>query len=444
MFSETTVHPIDYLPDSTEYFLRLAPLGRRVWLDSGKPRSDYGRFDILSAAPRQRLFNPSETEVENAVAGLLEEHSSAFFRDHELPFWGGAIGYFNYEHNRKDYGLTTPLEAERESVVGIFDWALIVDHQLGRANVVVLSSCDPASARTALDALTFEGAPPARKYCVTDFQPDISQDRYLAKIKTIKDYINSGDTYQINFSQRFSGTFSGASDAAYLALRAALPSPFSAYIDLGEDAILSFSPERFIAVDNGQACTQPIKGTAPRGKSKSDDARLAEHLIKSVKNRAENVMIVDLLRNDFSKCCLPFSVKTPSLFALESFANVHHLVSTVTGQLDQKTSPLSLFKHCFPGGSITGAPKKRAMEIIYELEDNPRNIYCGSIFYLSCHGRLDSSITIRTLLISEDHVYCWGGGGIVSDSDAEEEYKETLQKVGILIEHLTTHSKNTH
>lgn len=186
--------------------------------------------------------------------------------------------------------------------------------------------------------------------------------------------------------------------------------------------------------------TKPIKGTIRRGVDEQQDKSLACELLQSEKNRAENLMIVDLLRNDFGQNCKAASVKVPHLFALESYANVHHLVSTVTGELNDGIDELSFYHDCFPGGSITGAPKKRAMEIIDELEPHPRNIYCGSIVCISANGRLNSSIAIRTLLIKDNSIYCWGGGGIVADSKAEEEYQESLQKVGALMRELEAKS----
>ncbi len=179
--------------------------------------------------------------------------------------------------------------------------------------------------------------------------------------------------------------------------------------------------------------TRPIKGTIARGRDSDEDRALARQLLDSEKDRAENLMIVDLLRNDLSRNCGPGSVRVPELFKLESYANVHHLVSTVTGRLAPGRTPLDLLRDAFPGGSITGAPKRRAMEIIDELESRPREIYCGSIGYISACGAMDTSIAIRTLLARDDRLYCWGGGGIVADSDPEQEYAEALQKVNVLM-----------
>ncbi|WP_086931357.1 aminodeoxychorismate synthase component I [Agarilytica rhodophyticola] len=440
MSSIALITPIDYLENAESYFLRIMPLGKRVWLDSGKPACHYGNSDILSAAPLKELINPSTDDIEYEVAQLCDQQTLAQLQRQNIPFWGGAIGFFNYEHNALEYNISPSEEGLRPSIFGIFDWALIQDHNQQRSFVVFLPQCSQEKRERILTLVNTPLDVSHPTFTVSNLASNLDKTSYCKILEKIQHYILAGDTYQINFSQRFSGNFKGDASAAYLALRRALPSPFSAYLELGDDQILSFSPERFISIDNKLATTQPIKGTAPRHENKREDKNLAESLINSEKNRAENLMIVDLLRNDFSKSCEPHSVKVPSLFALESYKNVHHLVSTVVGTIEKETSPLTFFRRCFPGGSITGAPKKRAMEIIRELEETPRNIYCGSICYLSCFGNFDSSITIRTVLVSEEKIYCWGGGGIVADSEPEEEYQESLQKIAVLIQTLKEYS----
>ncbi len=225
-------------------------------------------------------------------------------------------------------------------------------------------------------------------------------------------------------------------------MREALPSPFSAYWKWQDQAVLCISPERFLKVSNSasgdrlQAETKPIKGTVPRGLSLIEDQERAASLVSSTKDRAENLMIVDLLRNDLSKNCIPGSVKVPQLFAVESFVNVHHLVSTVTGDLSDSSSPMDLLRDCFPGGSITGAPKRRAMEIIEQLEPVRRSVYCGSIGYVSANNQMDTNIAIRTILASSTVMHCWGGGGIVADSEAESEFEESMDKIKLLLKTL--------
>jgi para-aminobenzoate synthetase component 1 len=222
----------------------------------------------------------------------------------------------------------------------------------------------------------------------------------------------------------------------YQRLRRRNPAPFAAYLDTGDVQIVSASPERFLELKGRQVETRPIKGTRPRGSTTEEDARLGDELLASEKDRAENVMIVDLLRNDLSRVCRDHSVLTPEICALESFATVHHLVSTVTGELRPGLDAVDLLRATFPGGSITGAPKIRAMEIIAELEPTRRGPYCGAIGWVGCDGRMDTSITIRTYAIKERQVAFQAGGGIVADSDPAAEYEETLDKARALIEAL--------
>jgi Anthranilate/para-aminobenzoate synthases component I len=205
-----------------------------------------------------------------------------------------------------------------------------------------------------------------------------------------------------------------------------------------DNAILSLSPERFVRVSHHQVETRPIKGTRPRGKNSAEDAANAAELLASAKDRAENLMIVDLLRNDLGRTCRTGSVRVPQLFTLESYPNVHHLVSSVVGELADGKDALDLIGDSFPGGSITGAPKIRAMQIIDELEPTRRSLYCGSLLYLDVRGEMDSSIAIRSLLVKDGRVSCWGGGGIVADSDWQDEYQESITKVKVLLDTLQT------
>lgn len=462
-------------PDNLPKVLEsLNTLAHPVWLDSGyqnsRGNSIRGRYDILSADPLNIFSDPSYIDINKAIDELnnaCDTQAEKNFKNtrtiknditeyepelEHIPFIGGAIGYFNYEHNSDSFSLNTPPSLLRQShnlrksYVGIFDWCFVVDHKEKKSFLIFLNVCPKQKEKhiTEIIERNFQSKnlenplKNSNQYKTKNLSPNTTKQEYINSLKIIKKYIVEGDTYQINYSQRFSADFTGSSMACYSALREKLPSPYSAYIDLSDDKILCFSPERFIDIKNRVASTKPIKGTAPRGKTLEEDKRLSNQLMASQKNRAENLMIVDLLRNDFSQLCEAHSVLTPKLFALESFANVHHLVSTVTGKLKQNATPLELFEACFPGGSITGAPKKRAMEIILELEKYPRNIYCGSVFYFDIRGKLDSNIAIRTLLISEKKLYCWGGGGIVHDSNIEEEYQETFHKVDILLNALNT------
>ena len=259
---------------------------------------------------------------------------------------------------------------------------------------------------------------------------------YLDAVARVREYIVAGDIFQANLSQRFQAQLPVPPFQLYRRLRRRNPAPFSAYLGFGEVQVLSASPERFLRLDQQrrEVETRPIKGTRPRGLGPMHDAALGRALAESEKDRAENVMIVDLLRNDLSRVCRPGTVRVPELFALEHHPTVHHLVSTVLGELDPAADAIDLLRATFPGGSITGAPKVRAMEIIAELEPTQRGVYCGSIGYLSASGAMDTSIVIRTYLALRGQVYFQAGGGIVADSDPELEYRETLDKARGLIE----------
>jgi para-aminobenzoate synthetase component 1 len=262
---------------------------------------------------------------------------------------------------------------------------------------------------------------------------NFSESAYQHAFDAIQNYIREGDCYQVNLAKRFAITAEGEPWAAYLKLRQLNAAPFSAYMDLPSVTLMSSSPERLLQVTDQRVETKPIKGTRPRDRNNAiKDQQLAEDLQHSVKDRAENLMIVDLLRNDLGKVCEPGSISVPAPFALESFATVHHLVSTITGQLSASETAVSLMRACFPGGSITGAPKLRAMEIIEELEPHRRGAYCGSIAYIGFDGDMDSNILIRTLVFNQNTLRFWAGGGIVADSEASAEYQEVNDKAAAM------------
>ena len=264
----------------------------------------------------------------------------------------------------------------------------------------------------------------------SDFRSEMPSVDYRRAIARIHDYLRAGDCYQINLARRFSSHFRGDPLSAWRRLSAAHPAPHSSFFRFADgDCVFGVSPERFLQIRNGIVVTEPIKGSRPRGITAEQDQKIGEALQSSPKDRAENLMIVDLLRNDLGQVCEAGSVKAEPLFELRRFSNVQHLVSTITGTLRAGVLPLAALLACFPGGSITGAPKKRAMQIIAELELVPRGFYCGSQFVLDSDGNLDSNILIRTFQTSGEQIVCHGGGGIVIDSDAEQEYQESLFKV---------------
>jgi para-aminobenzoate synthetase component 1 len=272
----------------------------------------------------------------------------------------------------------------------------------------------------------------------TRMTSNFARPAYEAAVARVVEYILAGDIFQANLSQRFLAELPPGLDAfgLYLRLRQRNPAPFAAYLDAGGVQIASASPERFLELRGRQVETRPIKGTRPRGATPEEDRRLGEELLGSEKDRAENVMIVDLLRNDLSRVCRDHTVLTPEICVLESFATVHHLVSTVTGELRPGLDAVDLLRATFPGGSITGAPKIRAMEIIAELEPTARGPYCGAIGWMGADGWMDTSITIRTFAIRDGKVAFQAGGGIVADSDPAAEYEETLAKARALLDSL--------
>jgi para-aminobenzoate synthetase component 1 len=362
----------------------------------------------------------------------------------ELPFEGGAIGYFAYDLARRVDDLPIQaLDAENipQMMVGIYDWAVVVDHRLSRA-WLVSHSFDQATEDVWPELCALFDAPLLIKsqsvFEVTSaLSSNMDYKAYTQAFDKVKRYIYEGDCYQVNLAQRFSAKAMGDAWVAYQALREISPAPFMAYMNFSNESplqVLSASPERFLQVFNGHVETRPIKGTRPRSLDAEQDKRNAESLQNSLKDRAENLMIVDLLRNDISKACEIGTVRADHMFALESFANVHHLVSTVTGKLAVGMTAIDLLRACFPGGSITGAPKLRAMEIIEELEPNRRGLYCGAIGYISFDGNMDTNIAIRTAIYSQGEIRFYAGGGVVADSELTKEYRETLDKASSMLE----------
>ena len=440
-----SVHPLAYHVDPTGYFSLIRHAPGAVLLDSGRPQADRGRFDILSAWPL-KTFAPQTQESGTAflqrLRDSLGELGDAQLPDSSpLPFAGGLIGYLAYDFGR----LLEPLPTQAiddlhlpSARLGLYTWALISDHLQQTSQLVFHPSLNDAERQRLIDLFEQPAAQEQTTFSLSQpFAPDISAEDYRHAIERIHAYIQAGDCYQVNFAQRFRAQYSGDSWAAYQALRVACPTPFAGYLSLPQgDAVLSLSPERFVKVSQRQVETRPIKGTRPRGKDAAEDKTYADELLASKKDRAENLMIVDLLRNDLGRTCRIGSVRVPELFSLESYPNVHHLVSAVTGELADDKDALDLIGGSFPGGSITGAPKIRSMQIIDELEPTRRALYCGSLLYLDVRGEMDSSIAIRSLLAQNGQIACWGGGGIVADSDWEAEYQESMTKVRVLLQTL--------
>ena len=458
---------LPYRTDAAHYYAALADLPWAVWLDSG----GMARYDILTAAPQRTMHAGSARS--DPFALLRKELGTPVAPVAEVPFAGGALGYWGYDLARSmvplpDIGhdaVQLPTMA-----VGIYDWALVLDHQQHTARLVSHQRFAETAQLLPQLLLRLRGntmPSPAGFSVHGKITSNFTPASYAKAFAAVKNYLQAGDCYQVNLAQRFGAEATGDALAAYLMLRKLSPAPFSAFINLPETQILCASPERFLRVQNGRVETRPIKGTRPRSSDVRQDRQLAEELRNHPKDRAENLMIVDLLRSDLGRSCAPGSVRVPKLFEVESYANVHHLVSTVEGTLAQGRDALHVLRDCFPGGSVTGAPKLRAMQIIEQLEPDHRGIYCGAIGYVGFDGNMDSNIVIRTLVYSgcdtllakpadcgssrapdissptdsrstiggrKGKIHCWAGGGIVADSDMAAEYQETLDKASAMLE----------
>ena len=449
---------LDYHADSSRYFEPFANTPWSCFLDSSSAtfnEEQHDRFDVITASPWAEItaYEDNRIIVNNHIKAEQQviEQSSPFtviddllktmtpVNDETIPFAGGALGFWGYE-------LVSQLEPKQIQPrdnntpvmgVGLYHWAFISDHQKEECYLVFHPDISNKERDEILGKFDFTDSTHDQAFTLESaFQTSITNADYSTAFDRIQDYILSGDTYEVNLTQEFTCRYSGSCWSAYKHLRKISPAPYSAYIRHPDINILSHSPERFIKVTDRKVETHPIKGTRPRGANPAEDQAHAKELLSSIKDQAENLMIVDLLRNDLGKVCKTGSIQVPRLFGLETYANVHHMVSTVTGELADDHSLLELMESAFPGGSVTGAPKIRSMQIIRELEASARNVYCGSIGYISCNGNMDTSITIRTLVADQNTLHCWGGGAIVADSDCQQEYQESVTKVKNLMQGL--------
>ncbi len=366
------------------------------------------------------------------------------------PLIAGTIGYFAYDLGRfveriPDHTIDDIPVADCH--LGFYGAVAAIDHIENRAWVSAIGAPEehPTSAQKLAEKHVAEleerltksandSAPPAQPPFIPRLPvtSNFTRGDYLAATQRAKDYIAAGDTYEVNLSQRLSAPLTTTPFDLYCRLTNDNPAPFAAYFETPDAAIVSCSPERFLQIRGREVETRPMKGTRPRGATPEEDACLARELLASEKDRAENIMIVDLERNDIGRVCEFGSVHVPEVFTLESYATVHQLVSTVRGRLRPDATSLDCLRACFPGGSITGAPKVRSMEIIEELEPTRRGIYTGAIGYLCFSGDMDVNIVIRTLVIQDGLAHFQVGGAIVADSDPEAEYQETIDKARAL------------
>lgn len=436
--------------DPRAVFSGLRALPYSLWLDSAADGDARARYSFIAWHPVETVeYKNGRTMVTNrdqqlSLSGdpfaILRERMQAYGADitddPDLPpFQGGAAGYFGYDLARAIERL--PARAQDSATmpamaVGIYDKVYAYDHAQNKAWFIVLAADEmQAQAHFAhFRRLTAVARPPGRTTPAPQWRPRESVEGYKAKLSRVIEYIKAGDIFQANLSQQFTAVMPPGFDpfAHYCVLRTVNPAPFAAYINAGNVTIASASPERFLSLHDRAVETRPIKGTRPRMPDPAADAAMVADLMSSAKDRAENAMIVDLLRNDLSKVCDDQSVTVPQLCALESFASVHHLVSVVNGTLRPECDAIDLLRASFPGGSITGAPKVRAMEIIEELEPVRRGPYCGSVGYIGFGGSMDTSIVIRTIVYDGAHMTLNVGGGIVADSIPQDEYEETLHK----------------
>ena len=409
-------------------------------LDSAMDEKKLGRYSFISSNPFKVL--KYKNTKENPLDNLQNELNKYKVENNtHLPFIGGAVGYLSYDLG--NYIEKLPRTAIDDTNVydlyfGLYNWVIVIDHLENKTYIAtpdldieketnIIEDIEKKindAEINGIDSICYE----EKEVEKTKLTSNFTKNEFENAVRKVQDYIRQGDIYQANLTQRFNGKTTLSSYELYRDLRRFSPAPFGAFLNFDDSHILSNSPERFIKCVDRKVETRPIKGTRPRGKNKEEDLRLQEELRNSEKDRAELLMIVDLERNDIGRISKIGTVKVPELFVIEPYANVNHLVATVVGELDDDKDCVDAIKATFPGGSITGAPKIRSMEIIDELEPTQRNVYTGSIGYIGFDGDMDLNIAIRTIIKKDDNVYFQVGGGMTWDSNPADEYQETLDK----------------
>lgn len=437
------ITPLPYITNTQSLLKSLRALGSLAALESTNTEHENGRWGIITAAPID-TFEIKETTNNAAICNsinLMMARIPAI--NSELPFTGGVIGAVSYDlpsSELKPADRKAPTDKHPSLIANLYTWAFLIDHQKQATQLVYWSPTSRISEQTLLEiyssATKTQINSKDNTFSVSkEFQHKWNKSIYKENFDRIINYINKGDCYQINLTQQFFTKYKGDELVAYARLKQIAKVPYACFLDHDEFSIASASPEQFIHCTKRAITTKPIKGTQPRNEDPIIDLANLAKLTSSLKDKAENLMIVDLLRNDISKNAI--DVKVDKLFEVESFSTVHHLVSTVSAKLRKDSNQLRLFLESFPGGSITGAPKIRAMQIISELEAEPRGFYCGSVFAYSCNDIFNSSILIRTFTFSAQEVTCAAGGGITIDSNWQDEYQESLDKISKLMKCLS-------
>lgn len=421
-----------------------------VFLDSSKEHEKWGRYSYIVYNPfmtfryKNGLYEIDGEKYKGCPFERLNKILNQYkvINTSEFPFVGGGIGYFSYDLAR-DLEKLPDISDETVDIpscyFNFYDQVIIYDHQQNKAYVSFINILGDSKRRleeliNKINAYIPKAFKRNKQVDNINFISPFTRVSYMATVEQMRQFIKDGHIYIANLTHTFTAEIKKDPITIYEKLRKINPAPFSAYMQLDGFHILSSSPERFLNIQEGHVETRPIKGTRPRGNNKEEDEKNKKALLESEKDKAELLMVVDLERNDLSKVCKPYTVKVEGLFDLETYATVYHLVATVRGELRAGITAVDCIKACFPGGSITGTPKVRAMEIIEELEPTKRNIYTGCIGYLGFDGNADMNIVIRTILVKDKKAYIGVGGGITWESDCDEEYQETLDKAKALFE----------
>ena len=429
---------------AAELYTYFAGTDDSVFLDSSLVNK-LGRYSVIGAVPYLKLVKEGNNfyiNGEKETTCSFETYMKTYLAEHkdknntELPIISGAIGYFSYEYGRKLMEVDSVKEdlvSIPDAVLVFYDFYIIEDRHEQRTYLIANGITREAAKLLDEMESRINGKPVyMQKESDTEYpievQPNFAKDEYKQAVDRMIRYIIEGDIYITNMTQQLTVKSDKVPLDVFYDLRENNPSPFGGYFDYGDFQIVCASPERFLKMQKGHVNTRPIKGTRKRGETPEEDMFMRTELENSEKDKSELLMIVDLERNDLNRVCRPGSVKVTELFSVEEYATVFHLVSDIEGDLKESKNVMDLLEAAFPGGSITGAPKYRAMEIIDELENNKRNLYTGSIGYLTLDGGCDFNIVIRTALYKDGKYYLGVGGGITAESDLEFEYEETLQK----------------